>query len=102
MDARPGRPRQSVSFRAEPPGRDRRASGANDLARLVTMGIDALRRRPETKRAGRWEGSRVDQVWLCGSCHSLNNASVKRCYKCRTERSAGEVVDQTGSVDAPG
>jgi hypothetical protein len=44
----------------------------------------------------------VDQLWQCSSCNSLNNASAKHCYKCRTPRSTGEVVDQRGASGAPG
>ena len=44
----------------------------------------------------------MNQVWLCGNCHSLNDATAKRCYKCRTARAEGEVVDRTGAVNAPG
>jgi hypothetical protein len=44
----------------------------------------------------------VTQVWLCGSCHSLNDAVAKRCYKCRTPRETGEVRDPSGAAGAPG
>jgi hypothetical protein len=44
----------------------------------------------------------MNQVWLCGNCHSLNAAAAKRCYKCRTERAAAEVVDESGAPNAPG
>ena len=44
----------------------------------------------------------MTQVWLCSSCHSLNQATAKHCYKCRTPRSTGEYRDTTGASDAPG
>lgn len=39
---------------------------------------------------------------MCGACHSLNEATAKGCYKCRTPRSTGEYHDATGASDAPG
>jgi hypothetical protein len=39
---------------------------------------------------------------MCASCHSLNDATAKRCYKCRTDRATGEFKDSTGAIDAPG
>jgi hypothetical protein len=39
---------------------------------------------------------------MCASCHSLNDATAKRCYKCRTDRATGEFKDATGALDAPG
>jgi hypothetical protein len=44
----------------------------------------------------------MTQVWMCASCHSLNDATAKRCYKCRTDRATGEFKDATGAPDAPG
>jgi hypothetical protein len=44
----------------------------------------------------------MNQVWLCGNCHSLNDAAARRCYKCRTERAAAEVIDESGAPNAPG
>jgi len=44
----------------------------------------------------------MTQVWMCASCHSLNEAAAKHCYKCRTARATGEYVDQTGAAGAPG
>jgi hypothetical protein len=39
---------------------------------------------------------------MCGACHSLNAATAKHCYKCRTPRATGEYRDATGAPDAPG
>lgn len=39
---------------------------------------------------------------MCASCHSLNEATAKRCYKCGTDRATGEFKDTTGARDAPG
>jgi hypothetical protein len=39
---------------------------------------------------------------MCASCHSLNDATAKRCYKCRVDRATGEFKDATGALDAPG
>lgn len=44
----------------------------------------------------------MTQVWMCSSCHSLNEATAKQCYKCRTRRSTGEYVDRSGAAGAPG
>jgi hypothetical protein len=44
----------------------------------------------------------MTQVWMCASCHSLNEATAKRCYRCRTARTTGEYVDATGKAGAPG
>jgi hypothetical protein len=30
------------------------------------------------------------QVWVCGSCRSINQPRTTRCYSCRTPRSVGE------------
>ena len=39
---------------------------------------------------------------MCGNCHSLNDATATRCYRCRAERTSAEVVDRCGSPEAPG
>jgi hypothetical protein len=39
---------------------------------------------------------------MCSSCHSLNEATAKQCYKCRTPRATGEYVEQTDRAGAPG
>ena len=39
---------------------------------------------------------------MCASCHSLNGAAAKACYKCRTPRAIGEFRDASGRPDAPG
>jgi hypothetical protein len=39
---------------------------------------------------------------MCASCKSLNEATAKRCYHCRTERSTGELIDTSGAPNAPG
>ncbi|HEY0444088.1 MAG TPA: hypothetical protein VGC90_07695 [Candidatus Limnocylindrales bacterium] len=44
----------------------------------------------------------MQQLWMCGECHSLNDAVAKRCYRCSTKRTAAEVVDSSGSPNAPG
>ena len=44
----------------------------------------------------------MSQVWMCSSCHSLNDATAKRCYKCRAERAIVEHHDTSGALDAPG
>jgi hypothetical protein len=44
----------------------------------------------------------MTQVWMCASCHSLNEAAAKHCYKCRAPRATGEYVNQTGAAGAPG
>ena len=44
----------------------------------------------------------MTQVWMCASCHSLNEATGKQCYKCRTPRATGEYVESTGRLGAPG
>lgn len=44
----------------------------------------------------------MQQLWMCGQCHSLNDATAKRCYRCGAERKAAEVVDSSGSPYAPG
>ena len=44
----------------------------------------------------------MTQVWMCVSCHSLNEATTKHCYKCRTPRATGEYVESTGRLGAPG
>jgi hypothetical protein len=44
----------------------------------------------------------MTQLWMCGACKSLNEATATRCYHCRTARSAGEVIDRTGAPNAPG
>ncbi len=44
----------------------------------------------------------MQQLWMCGQCHSLNDATATRCYRCSAERKAAEVVDSSGRPDAPG
>jgi len=44
----------------------------------------------------------MTQVWMCSSCHSLNDAVAKKCYKCGTARAVGEYVDGAGRAGAPG
>ncbi|MFL5681165.1 MAG: hypothetical protein ACJ77B_11260 [Chloroflexota bacterium] len=44
----------------------------------------------------------MTQLWMCSACKSLNEATAKRCYHCRTDRSAGEAIDTTGAPNAPG
>jgi hypothetical protein len=44
----------------------------------------------------------VTEHWMCGSCRSLNDAAARRCYKCRTPRTSGELVDASGRAGAPG
>jgi hypothetical protein len=44
----------------------------------------------------------MTERWMCGSCHSLNDASARSCYKCRTPRATGEFRDASGRAGAPG
>src|SRR5689334_18947199 len=44
----------------------------------------------------------MTERWMCASCHSLNDAPAKRCYKCRTPRATGEFHDASGRPGAPG
>jgi hypothetical protein len=44
----------------------------------------------------------MTDVWHCGACHSLNQASAGHCYKCRAPRATAEFHDATGAEDAPG
>jgi hypothetical protein len=44
----------------------------------------------------------MQQRWLCGNCHSLNDAEWRHCYACRTDRAAGETFDPRGSPEGPG
>jgi hypothetical protein len=44
----------------------------------------------------------MTERWMCVSCHSLNDAAAKRCYKCRTPRASGEYHDTSGRAGAPG
>ena len=44
----------------------------------------------------------MQQLWMCGQCRSLNEATAKQCYRCHARRAASEVVDSSGSPDAPG
>jgi hypothetical protein len=44
------------------------------------------------------------QVWVCGSCRSINQPRTTRCYSCRTPKSVGEAdpasMPVTGQVPA--
>jgi hypothetical protein len=40
----------------------------------------------------------MDQVWLCGNCHSLNEIRNKRCYHCRAARETSEQVTERGTA----
>ncbi|TMC66371.1 MAG: hypothetical protein E6J17_00370 [Chloroflexi bacterium] len=44
----------------------------------------------------------MQQLWNCAKCHSLNEATTKRCYRCRAERATHEYVDPRGSPEGPG
>jgi hypothetical protein len=44
----------------------------------------------------------MNQRWMCASCHSLNDASASRCYRCRSPRATTEYRDASGSPNAPG
>ena len=44
----------------------------------------------------------MQQRWLCGNCHSLNDAAWPRCYACRADRATGETRDPRGSPEGPG
>ena len=44
----------------------------------------------------------MQQLWNCAKCHSLNEATTKRCYRCRADRATQEYVDPRGSPDGPG
>lgn len=44
----------------------------------------------------------MQQLWNCAKCHSLNEATTKRCYRCRADRTTQEYVDPRGSLDSPG
>jgi hypothetical protein len=44
----------------------------------------------------------MQQLWMCGQCHSLNEATARRCYRCRADRATQEYVDPRGSPDGPG
>ena len=40
----------------------------------------------------------MDQVWLCGSCSSLNQIRNSRCYKCGARRELAEQVPERGAA----
>ena len=44
----------------------------------------------------------MQQRWLCGNCHSLNDATWRHCYACRADRASGETRDPRGSPEGPG
>jgi hypothetical protein len=44
----------------------------------------------------------MQQLWNCAKCHSLNEATTKRCYRCRADRASQEYVDPRGSPHGPG
>ena len=44
----------------------------------------------------------MQQLWNCANCHSLNEATTKRCYRCRADRATQEYVDPRGSPEGPG
>jgi hypothetical protein len=44
----------------------------------------------------------MQQLWNCAKCHSLNEATTKRCYRCRADRATQEYIDPRGSPDGPG
>jgi hypothetical protein len=44
----------------------------------------------------------MQQLWNCAQCHSLNEATTKRCYRCRADRATQEYVDPRGSPEGPG
>ena len=44
----------------------------------------------------------MQQLWMCGTCRSLNEPTARNCYRCRADRATQEYVDPRGSPDAPG
>ncbi len=44
----------------------------------------------------------MQQLWMCGRCHSLNEATSRNCYRCRADRASQEYQDPRGSPDGPG
>ena len=44
----------------------------------------------------------MDQVWLCGSCRSLNQVRNSRCYKCGASRERSEQVPERLAVSGLG
>jgi hypothetical protein len=44
----------------------------------------------------------MQQLWNCAKCHSLNEATTKRCYRCRADRATQEYIDPRGAPDGPG
>jgi hypothetical protein len=44
----------------------------------------------------------MQQLWNCANCHSLNEATTKRCYRCRADRATQEYMDPRGSPEGPG
>lgn len=44
----------------------------------------------------------MQQLWKCGQCRSLNDATAKQCYRCHARRTVSEEVDTSGSAVAPG
>lgn len=40
----------------------------------------------------------MEQVWLCGNCHSLNELRNKNCYHCRAARETSEQVTERGAM----
>ena len=60
---------------ADAQGRLRRGAGAGDPCRQLEL----------HGRHGALTGGMTD-IWVCGSCHSLNRQRSKRCYKCGAEQ----------------
>lgn len=36
------------------------------------------------------DSARMEEGWVCSSCHSINRSREKRCYSCHQERGAAE------------
>jgi hypothetical protein len=44
--------------------------------------------------------TRVNEVWICGDCRSVNSKGQKRCYKCHVPRQVAEISEASAAIGA--